>query len=70
VFDTVIRRNIKLAECPSFGQTIFDYAPTSRGAEDYRELAREIAASQAVAAAEPVAVGQPAETGDDTAVTT
>jgi chromosome partitioning protein len=34
-----IRRNIKLAECPSFGQTIFDYAPTAPGAEDYRALA-------------------------------
>jgi chromosome partitioning protein len=42
VFDTTIRRNIKLAECPSFGQTIFEYAPRSRGAEDYRALAHEI----------------------------
>jgi chromosome partitioning protein len=45
VFQTAIRRNIKLAECPSFGRTIFDYAPTSRGADDYRALAREIAAA-------------------------
>ena len=30
-----IRRNIKLAECPSFGQSIFAYAPTCNGAEDY-----------------------------------
>lgn len=29
VFDTKIRRNIKLAECPSFGKPIFDYAPNS-----------------------------------------
>jgi chromosome partitioning protein len=34
-----IRRNIKLAEAPSFGQTIFDYAPQCPGAQDYRELA-------------------------------
>ena len=34
-----IRRNIKLAECPSFGQTIFDYAPMAAGAQDYRALA-------------------------------
>lgn len=34
-----IRRNIKLAECPSFGKTIFDYAPTAPGAEDYSRLA-------------------------------
>ncbi|MEM0984142.1 MAG: AAA family ATPase [Planctomycetota bacterium] len=37
-----IRRNIKLAECPSFGQTIFEYAPTAAGAEDYRELAQSL----------------------------
>ncbi len=43
VFQTVIRRNIKLAECPSFGRTIFDYAPNSHGAADYQALAREIA---------------------------
>jgi chromosome partitioning protein len=42
VFDTCIRRNIKLAECPSFGQTIFDYAPRSNGARDYLALTREI----------------------------
>ena len=35
-----VRRNIKLAEAPSFGQTIFDYAPRCPGAADYRELAR------------------------------
>jgi chromosome partitioning protein len=34
-----IRRNIKLAECPSFGQTIFEYAPAAPGAADYRDLA-------------------------------
>ena len=42
VFQTRIRRNIRLAECPSFGQSIFQYAPTSRGAEDYASLAAEI----------------------------
>jgi chromosome partitioning protein len=42
VFATRIRRNIKLAECPSFGQSIFDYAPHCNGAEDYAALAREI----------------------------
>jgi len=34
-----VRRNIKLAECPSFGQTIFDYEPKCAGAEDYLALA-------------------------------
>jgi chromosome partitioning protein len=42
-FETRIRRNIRLAEAPSFGQSIFHYAPDSRGAEDYEQLAREVA---------------------------
>ncbi len=42
LFRTRIRRNIRLAECPSFGQTIFQYAPSSQGAEDYASLAAEI----------------------------
>ncbi len=32
IFDTRVRRNIRLAECPSHGKTIFDYAPTSKTA--------------------------------------
>ena len=42
IFGTRIRRNIKLAECPSFGQSIFAYAPNCHGAEDYAALAREV----------------------------
>lgn len=42
IFDTRIRRNIKLAESPSFGQTILQYEPGSNGAADYRALAREL----------------------------
>jgi chromosome partitioning protein len=42
LFRTRIRRNIRLAECPSFGQSIFQYAPSSRGAEDYASLAAEL----------------------------
>jgi len=45
VFQTRIRRNIRLAEAPSFGQSIFEYAPSSNGAEDYRRLAEEIQGS-------------------------
>lgn len=41
-FGTRIRRNIRLAEAPSFGRTILQYAPASNGADDYRQLAREI----------------------------
>ena len=43
-FQTRIRRNARLAEAPSFGQSIFQYAPGSHGAEDYHSLAREILA--------------------------
>jgi chromosome partitioning protein len=38
VLRPAIRRNIKLAECPSFGQTIFDYAPDAPGSSDYAAL--------------------------------
>jgi chromosome partitioning protein len=40
-----IRRNIKLAESPSFGQTIFDYAPAAPGAADYKALAEAVLAA-------------------------
>jgi chromosome partitioning protein len=43
-FETRIRRNVRLAEAPSFGKSIFQYAPDSHGAEDYKRLAEEIAA--------------------------
>jgi chromosome partitioning protein len=42
LFQTRIRRNIRLAEAPSFGQSIFRYAPACHGAADYRALADEI----------------------------
>jgi chromosome partitioning protein len=42
VFETHIRRNIKLAECPSFGKSVFAYAPRSSGAADYMSLANEV----------------------------
>lgn len=41
VFRTVIPRNVKLAEAPSFGKTIIEYAPKSSGAKAYRRLANE-----------------------------
>jgi len=44
IFKTFVRRNIKLAECPSHGLTIFQYAPKSNGAEDYGALAAEVRA--------------------------
>jgi chromosome partitioning protein len=42
IFETRIRRNIRLAEAPSFGQSILQYAPGSHGAEDYQQLAGEV----------------------------
>ena len=42
VFQTVIPRNVRLAEAPSFGKPILHYDPRSRGAESYLQLAREV----------------------------
>jgi chromosome partitioning protein len=42
VYQTVIRENIRLAECPSFAQPITQYDSRSSGAADYRALAQEI----------------------------
>ncbi|MBX9625050.1 MAG: AAA family ATPase [Gemmataceae bacterium] len=42
VFDAKVRRNVKLAECPSYGKSIFQYAPRSTGAADYAALAAEV----------------------------
>jgi chromosome partitioning protein len=44
VYHPPIRRNIKLAECPSFGQTIFQYAMWAPGALDYKKLGDTITA--------------------------
>ncbi|HBV62054.1 MAG TPA: chromosome partitioning protein ParA [Rhodopirellula sp.] len=46
-FDTRIRRNIRLAEAPSFGKSIFQYAPQSNGAADYQGLAEEVLEQEA-----------------------
>lgn len=42
VFQTVIPRNVRLAEAPSYGKPIVTYDPQSKGAEAYSQLAREI----------------------------
>lgn len=42
VFDAIIPRNVSLAEAPSFGKTIMQYAPDSSGAKAYNYLAREM----------------------------
>ncbi|QQE13935.1 ParA family protein [Planctomycetota bacterium] len=43
IFEPPIRRNIKLAESPSFGQSIFDYDGGCNGAQDYMKLAESVA---------------------------
>jgi chromosome partitioning protein len=42
VFDTVIQRNVRLSEAPSFGESILDYDATSKGAVNYLNLADEL----------------------------
>jgi len=42
IFRSVIPRNVKLAEAPSFGEPIIKYDPKSKGAKAYERLAREI----------------------------
>ncbi|MHC4333483.1 MAG: ParA family protein, partial [Planctomycetota bacterium] len=39
ILPVCIRRNIKLAEAPSYGKTIFEYEQNCHGAQDYREVA-------------------------------
>lgn len=41
VYETVIPRNVRLAEAPSYGLPIMEYDPKSKGAEAYRDLALE-----------------------------
>lgn len=56
IFQSRIRRNIKLAESPSFGQSIFDYAPNCPGSEDYTALVKEVLAMEQPAARAPAPV--------------
>ena len=44
VFDTVIQRNIRLSEAPSFGLPALLYSPDSKGSQNYMSLARELLA--------------------------
>jgi chromosome partitioning protein len=52
IFQSRIRRNIKLAEAPGFGQSIFEYAPNCPGSQDYRALAAEVIATEAISGEE------------------
>lgn len=42
VFKTIIQRNVKLSEAPSFGESIINFDATSKGASNYLNLAEEI----------------------------
>ena len=42
VFETIIPRNVRIAESPSFAQPVIDYAPNSKGAKAYLDLADEL----------------------------
>jgi len=62
LFETMVRRNIKLAESPSYGKSIFDYAPESNGAKDYERLARELHDPESLKAAPAEAADTPVTT--------
>ncbi len=57
IFSSKIRRNIKLAEAPSHGKSIFDYAPKCPGAADYLDLVNEVMAMERASAA-PLSLAQ------------
>jgi chromosome partitioning protein len=61
---TRIRNNVKLAEAPSFGRTIFEHAPDSNGARDYEAAAEELVQALGSAAAPPVDLPRPATAAD------
>ncbi len=43
IFRTIVPRTVRLAEAPSHGRSIYEYDPSSRGAQTYRELGEEVA---------------------------
>ncbi len=42
VLETIIPRNVRISEAPSFGLSVLEYAPDSKGASAYRALAQEV----------------------------
>lgn len=62
VFETVIPRNIRLAEAPSFGKPIILYDVASIGAQSYMSVAKELMVRNTVAAPEPAALTVPLST--------
>jgi chromosome partitioning protein len=62
IFNTHIRRNIKLAECPSFGQSVFAYARSCHGAQDYMALAQEVLGENSTVLSARVAIDEEGRT--------
>ena len=56
VFETVIPRNVRLGEAPSYGEPINAYAPNSTGAKAYQQLAEELLIRDGVLTREPQGV--------------
>lgn len=50
IFDTIVQRNIRLSEAPSYGESIINYDATSKGAASYLSLAHEIISNNITAA--------------------
>ncbi len=42
VFDTIIQRNVRLSEAPSYGESIIKYDAASKGASNYLNMANEV----------------------------
>ena len=61
VFDTVVPRNVRLAEAPSFGKPIILYDVQSIGAQAYMAAANELIAREAAAVARPAVADGPSE---------
>jgi len=55
VYKTVISRNVRLSEAPSFGKPVYLYDPSSRGARNYRDLTVEFLPHQSLPPREAVA---------------
>lgn len=62
VFQTVVQRNVRLSEAPSFGKPVLLYDATSVGARNYIALAREVIARSTVSADGVNGIGAPGST--------
>jgi len=62
VFETEIRRDVKLGEAPAYGKSIFQHAANSRGAEAYEMLANEVLERCSRKGKEVLSVGRAGDT--------